>query len=244
MAEPSRWRRIFRFSLSGLLFVTLCVCGYFGSYRVGERSGAQDLYDESFFVKTYNIDDLLIEAETEAERDKLYSEAIAWIHSTVDPESWTVSGEQSCYIFKFPHELPTSFGLVVAQYGAAHDKVELAIKELRRRRLAEPTHRALGAVELLADHPAAQPVVLVSYPRSYPRTEGAVANRFADLTDELTQTWGAPSFVGKCTDRDFPSWSPAQSIAVWSQGDGQVYLAVQDRLMSGQAVVAGWHGDD
>jgi hypothetical protein len=241
MAASSRWRRLFRFSLGGLLFVTLCTCVYLGSHRVGERAGARQQYDESFVTKTYNIGDLLIEAQTPAQRDQVYADVIASIRSTISPQSWTVPGEHKCEIAEFP----SNASLVVSQFGKAHDQIPLVLKDIRRNQLQKSTAEALDEIEKLEQNSASEPAVLVSYPaKNDALFHGAIANRFADLTDELSANWGAPTFAGQCTDEGFPAWSAARSLATWPRGDGELYLAIQNSPGVGEAVVAGWQADD
>jgi hypothetical protein len=242
MTATLRWRRrLFRFSLSGLLLLTLATCVYLGSHRVGERAGAQQQYDESFFTKTYNIGDLLIEAETSAQRARAFAAVIASIRSTVSPQSWTAPGEHTCEIVEFP----SSASLIVSQYGKAHDQIPLVLKDIRRRQLQESTAQALDEIEKLEQDSASRPAVLVSYPaKNDAQFHGAIANRFADLTEELSANWGAPTFAGQCTDQGFPAWSAARSLATWSRDDGELYLAIQYSPGVGEAVVAGWQLGD
>jgi hypothetical protein len=245
MATLSRWRRLSRFSLGGLLFVTLCTCVYLGSYRVGNRVGAQQQYDESFFIKTYNINDLLIEAESPAQRDEILASTAERIRSTVSPQSWMQPGEPPAERRGEIAEMPAVGTLVVSQYGLAHDQIVQALKQLRRERLQASTEQALVAVAKLEQRSSAQPAVLVSYsPRNFAETRGALLNRFADLTEELTSRWGTPAFAGQCTDEGFPAWSAAQALVCWPRRGGDLYLAVQNTPGVGEAVVAGWHADN
>jgi hypothetical protein len=238
MAAAWRWRRLFRFSLGGMLFLTLATCVYLGSHRVGQRAGAQQQYDESFFVRTYNIDDLLIEAETPAKRDEILAATAARVRATVSPQSWTQPGEPRCELA----EAPTLGSLVVCQYGQAHDQIPRVLKAIRGEQLQASTEQALDEIGRLEERPGPEPAVLVSYsPRTFAQVRGAIENRFADLTEDLTARWGTPAFVGQCTDEGFPAWSAARSLVAWSRRGGEFYLAIQYSPGVGEAVVAGWH---
>ena len=68
MAGTERWRDLLCFNLAALMFVTLCVCGYLGSYRYGERAGAKQQYDELSFTKMCPVADFLIDTSGDAER--------------------------------------------------------------------------------------------------------------------------------------------------------------------------------
>lgn len=245
MAVVPLGRRLFRFSLGGLLFVTLATCVYLGSHRVGERAGAQRQYDESFFIKTYNIDDLLIEAESLAQRDEILSSTVARIRSTVSPQSWMRPGEPPAERRGELAEMPSGGTLAISQSGLAHDQILQVLNQIRRERLQASTEQALVEIEKLEQRSTTQPAVLVSYtPRNFAEIRGAILNRFADLTERLTSRWGTPAFAGQCTDEGFPAWSAAQSLVAWPRRGGDLYLAVQYSPGVGEAVVAGWHADN
>jgi hypothetical protein len=237
MSASSRLRRATRFSLGGLLFVTLCLCGYLGSHRAGERAGAQQRYDESYFVKTYSVADLVVEATTAETRSRIFAETTEWLKARVTPDRWGGDGDQTCEIQPFD----TNGSLIVAQFGFGQDAVAAALAEYRKERTARQAAAAVAKMEALDPRVAGAPIVVLNYPYKNPLAYGATELSYANLVTALTEKWGAPEYSGSCTETGFPAWSVAQSLAVWSRDGGETYLAVQDQPDIGRAIVAGRH---
>lgn len=61
METDNRTKGLFRFrySLGLLLFVTLCVCGYFGGYRAGFDAGKHEGSRPEMVAISYNVSDLI-----------------------------------------------------------------------------------------------------------------------------------------------------------------------------------------
>lgn len=235
-------KRLFRFSIGMMLFAMLCVSGYLGAHHAGARTGAKDRYDESYFVRVHTLADLMIERPDPQEREALYDEVIQLLQTTVAPKSWGVADAdgQICDIQQFS----TNAGLVISQYGYAHDQIDAALQAYRDRQLKAQTDKAAAEIEQLAADEQTDPVVLTRYSKNEPLALAAIELRYENAVRNLTERWGTPRFSGACTDAGFPLWSVAQSIAAWPKNGGEAYLAVQDLPESGRVLLAGWRPRD
>jgi hypothetical protein len=120
-------KRLFRFSLGTLLFAMLCACGYFGNYRAGQLAGTQDRYDQSHFMKAYDVFDVMADQPTTAHRQRRYREITEFLKRTVAPDSWKSDGQVTCEIYPFP----SVASLAIMQRGVVHDQVEVAMLKFR-----------------------------------------------------------------------------------------------------------------
>jgi hypothetical protein len=239
MAGRGRWSWLLQFNLATLMFVTLCVCGYLGSYRYGERAGAKQQYDESFFFKVYSLADLLIDTSSHDQRDKKLAEIAEKLTLTVAPTSWAAPAAQHGEIQVF---LPNG-SLVIGQYGAIHDQIVAAIDNLRRDGNRAHVEAALNDMGSL-DASTPEPIVLASFTLQDSLHSEAIKQRYESVIQGVEKQWGSPRFAGECTELGFPAWSVAQKIAVWSCNGGEAYVAVQDRPELGRVVLAGWREAD
>jgi hypothetical protein len=132
-----RPKRLFRFSLGTLLFAMLCACGYFGNYRAGQLAGTRDRYDQTHFMKTYDVSDLTVDLTTTAQRQQRYREIIGFLKRTAAPESWKSDGQMACEVYPFP----SVESLAIMQRGVVHDQIEAAMLKFRKE-LAKNSGRA------------------------------------------------------------------------------------------------------
>lgn len=240
MPEAVRWKRAFRFSLGSLMFVTLCVCGYFGGDRSGQLAGAQDRYDQSHFVRVYGLSDLLVDEPTPEAREHVLEEVTEHLKSTVAPDTWTSSDDGDGGIEAFP----AAGSLIIAQRGAVHDQIDRALSKFRDQRTQKSMDEALQAFESLVRNERRVPLVLSSPAAKESLALAAIEQRFENTVRRLESRWGNPKFNGKCTERGFPPWSVAQSMAMWNIRDGIAYVALQDWPDAGLSLVAGWRPGD
>lgn len=130
-----RLRPIFRFGVGTLLFAAVCACGYFGFHRIGRTAGAHQRYDKSVFTRAYLLADLMAVQESDAERDRLYEEASAYLKDRVAPGSWAgtspAAGEQFGRIFP----LRANRSLIISHRGAVHRQIEPALQRFREERM-------------------------------------------------------------------------------------------------------------
>lgn len=239
MAGTGWWRGLLRFNLAALMFVTLCVCGYLGSYRYGERAGAKQHYDESYFIKVYSLADLLFETPNEDQRDKHAAAIVEKLKSTVAPASWTAPDMQHGEIQVFPR----NGSLIIGQHGAVHDQIATAIEGLRSEGNRKQAEAAVKDIKSLGAEKH-EPIVLASFSSQDSLHLEAIKQRYESVVQGVEQQWGSPRFAGECTDIGFPAWSVAQKIAVWSSNGGEVYVAVQDQPELGRVVLTGWREVD
>jgi hypothetical protein len=240
MAESRRWRGLLRFNLAALMFVTLCVCGYLGSYRYGERAGAKQYYDESFFTKMYPLADLLIDTRSDAKRTEQAAAIIKQLQATVSPASWTAPDMQHGEIQWYPQ----TGALIVSQHGAVHDQLAPALENLRKDASRKLVEAAFKDIEPLGANTRHKPIVLVSFSSPDNLKHQAIEQRFESIVQGVEQHWGRPRFGGECTEVGFPAWAVAQKIAVWSSNDGEAYIALQEQPELGRVVLAGWREAD
>lgn len=105
------------------------------------------------------------------------------------------------------------------------------------------TDRVLEALDRAMANRSTAPVVQFSPPQTSTERDGSAAVCFENSVRIGSLQWGPPDLHAECTERGFPSWSLAHSIAVWDEGGGHVYLAVQSVPEVGEALIAGWHAD-
>jgi hypothetical protein len=239
MAESRRWRGLLRFNLAALMFLTLCVCGYLGSYRYGERAGAKKQYDESYFIKTYSLADLLIETSGDDDRDKQAAAIAEKLKSTVAPASWTAPDMPHGEIQVFPR----NGSLIIGQHGTVHDQIAAAIEKLRKDANQNHVETAVKGINSLGAK-SHEPIVLASFSSQDSLHREAIELRYESVMRGIEQQWGSPRFAGECTEVSFPTWSVAQKIAVWSSNGGLAFVALQDRPELGRVVLAGWREAD
>lgn len=234
-----RWhrQRLLRFSMGTLLFAMLAACIGLGSYAAGRHAGERQRSAETFSVKTYPIADLTAQESYKAARQRLLDEIKSHVKATVAPESWDPSHADG------RHGKLLAMGdasLAIRQNGAAHDQVIVALRKFRDERMGGQLAHAISLIESQAASENATPVVLLSFGSDPTLAVAAGATCFDNFVPRLTDAWGTPRFVGGCEERGFPNWSLGQSIAQWSQMNGDVYIAVQHQPNEGLALLGGW----
>jgi hypothetical protein len=126
-------RRLFHFSLGTLLWVMLCVCGYFGGFRAGQVAADRDRYAQLPTARVYDLADLTAGLPTTAHRQRLYRELTGYLEAAVPPDAWRQSGGVTCGI----HPFPATHSLAVLIPGPAHEHIAAALQRFRQQR-AEP----------------------------------------------------------------------------------------------------------
>jgi hypothetical protein len=147
MATPSRGNRVFRVSLAGLLFITLCACGFFAGYRRGYQNGGRDRRDTVYLV-SYPVGDLTAPpANAVAAAPIAPEKLIALLEAEVAPESWMSNGNGEGELQYFAK----NSSLIVSQTERGHAQTSLALSILRRLRLPPNSLQATEQAESLAD---------------------------------------------------------------------------------------------
>jgi hypothetical protein len=136
-------KRLFRFSLGTLLFAMLCACGYFGNYRAGQLVGTQDRYDQTHFMKAYDVSDVMVDLSTTAQRQQRYREITEFLKRTVAPDSWKSEGHVTCEIYLFP----SVESVAIMQRGAVHDQIEAAMRKFREELAKKADRASVSAAE-------------------------------------------------------------------------------------------------
>ena len=241
---PARvnFKRLFRFSLGTLLFVMLCVCGYFGGYRRGFDDGKEERRVTTVVVMTYPVSDLITpldEPDTPQLRQNAMDQLIDLIVTTVEHESWLENSTGEGEIQPFP----ANNSLVISQTGRVHDQIAELFAQLRKLRTEVDVKETIPLLQTLASTERQQSVTLRKLAGNSQGQDG-IELLFDSAVANIADRWGAPEFHGAATDRDFPPWSAAQQMATWPKGDGVAYIAVQDDAQDGRVLQAGWHSDE
>ena len=235
----ARWhpQRLLRFSMGTLLLTMLAACIGLGIYAAGRHAGERQRAAETFSVKTYPIADLTVQESDKAARQRLLDEIKSHVKATVAPESWgppRIDGRKGAL------QAMGDASLAIHQSGAAHDQVVAALRSFRDERMGDQLAHAIALIESQAAGENAEPIVLLSFGSDPTLARAASATCFDNFVPRLTNVWGTPRFVGGCEERGFPSWSLGQSIAQWSQINGDVYIAVQHEPTEGLVLLGGW----
>jgi hypothetical protein len=114
---PNTSRPRLQFAIRSLLFVVLCVAGFFAGFRVGYDRGAEKRRSEDFSTKVYSVSDF-----TSAD------EMISTIIRTIDMESWQDVGGPG----KIQGAPDDPASVVIYQTGANHNSIERLLADLRK----------------------------------------------------------------------------------------------------------------
>ena len=121
-------RRLLRFSLGTLLWITLCTCGYFGAYRAGRLAAERDKYNELPTARVYDVSDIVADLPGPA-RDRNYRELCAHLQAALPADAWRSSSAVPCGV----HPFGATRAVAVLQRGAAHNQIAAALESFRRR---------------------------------------------------------------------------------------------------------------
>lgn len=156
MATPSRGKRVFRVSLAGLLFITLCACGFFAGYRRGYQNGGRDRQDTVYLI-SYPVGDLTAPPANGGAPAPISPEKlVSLLQSEVAPESWMSNGKGNGELQYFAQ----NSSLIISQSERGHEHVLTALSILRRLQLTANSPEAREQAESLAD---ASPAPLASH---------------------------------------------------------------------------------
>jgi hypothetical protein len=146
MTTPSREKRVFRVSLAGLLFITLCACGFFAGYRRGYQNGGHDRQGQHYLVM-YPVTDLTSPPARSGSPASISPEKlIALLQAEVAPESWETNGRGEGIL---SYSTKNS-GLIVNQSERGHEQISMALALVRRLRLTANSPEAGEQAESLA----------------------------------------------------------------------------------------------
>jgi hypothetical protein len=129
MPQRLRIHRLVHFSLGALLWVTLCTCGYFGSYRAGQLAAQRDEFNALPTARVYDVSDIMADLPSPL-RDRTYRELCAHLRAALPPEAWASDTATKCGV----HPFGATHAVAVLQRGPAHDQIAAALEEFRRGR--------------------------------------------------------------------------------------------------------------
>jgi hypothetical protein len=153
VATPSQGKRVFRVSLAGLLFITLCACGFFAGYRRGYQNGGRDRR-ETVYLISYPVGDLTAPPANGGSFAPIAPEKlVSLLQAEVAPESWMTSGKGDGELQYFAQNA----SLIVSQSQRGHEHVSTALSILRRLRLTAKSPEAREQAESLVDAAPAPP---------------------------------------------------------------------------------------
>lgn len=234
-------RRTLRFGVGTLLFLMLCLGGYLTGYRLGEdekQTQAQQVaHNTVIYSQVYDVGDLLSFDPHARAQASDFDDLIFLILTTVASETWVENGGPSAEIRPFP----TNKSIVVSNTRAVHDEIADLLEQLRRSAYELDPDELMTAVREASARKQQSPQMVKLYTLTSDDVHRIVSGHFDSGLELLTKRLGRPAAVYSSDRDDFPTWIAAQRVAVWPQGNGRLYWALQDALPQGEAVVAGWH---
>ncbi|WP_425395363.1 hypothetical protein [Aeoliella sp.] len=234
MASKKAW---FRFGIGTLLFLTACVAGYFTGYRYGVEEKQQQIRRTTVVTTTYNVGDLLSFDKDASVASADFDSLIDLIVSTVNSEKWVENGGPVNEIRPFPGHK----SLVITCDLETHDQTADLLEQLRRGAYELDTEDLMAAVRDASARKQATPHAVKLYSALNPDVHRIVSGHYDSGLEVLKKRLGRPEATYTLDTEDFPTWIAAQKVAVWKKGDGKLYLALQDVMPEGEAVVVGWH---
>ncbi|QDU54115.1 hypothetical protein [Aeoliella mucimassa] len=237
MAKRRTW---LRFSLGTLLFLMFCTAGFFAGYHYGVTEKQQAIRSTTLANVVYDVGDIVSQDPDAVVGIEAFDGLTALIHSTISSEIWAVNGGPMSNV----HPFPSNKSLVVVCDLNTHDQIAELLEQLRRGiyKLDEAELMA-SARESLA-RKQASPRIVKLFTNSNKNLHRLVSVHYDSGLEILTKQYGRPDGVYTLESDRFPTWIAAQQVAFWKQGEGYLYLALQDALPEGEAVVVGWHQND
>ena len=130
-------RRWIRFSLRGLLFLVLCVCGFFAGYRFGYdggyRQGQRYRSSEDFVTKTYDVRELVTTYGPTSDGSLVpdFDSLIELVKNAIEPDSWDDVGGLGSIV---PYEgSEQKYKIVIRQNAYGHEEITRLFESMRRR---------------------------------------------------------------------------------------------------------------
>jgi hypothetical protein len=234
MATRRRW---WSFGVGTLLFLMACVAGYLSGFRLGADEKRTQARKQAFYSAVYDVGDLVSLDPNATVGASDFDELIELIISTVASETWVENGGPEAEIRPFP----TNKSLVVSNTGAVHEQIADLLAQLRRTAYELDPEHVMSAVRESSARKLATPRIVKLYQTMNPHVHRIVEGHFDSGLELLTKRLGKPTSNFSLEDISFPTWIAAQRVAVWKQGDGKLYWALQDVLPEGEAVVVGWY---
>lgn len=119
--------RLLHFSLGTLFWLTLCTCGYFGSYRAGQVAAERDKFNSLPTARVYDVSDIVADLPGPL-RDRTYRALCEHLKASLPADEWRTRAGLPCGV----HPFGATQAIAVLQRGPAHEKIAAALESFRR----------------------------------------------------------------------------------------------------------------
>ncbi|MCO6045971.1 hypothetical protein NG895_18890 [Aeoliella sp. ICT_H6.2] len=228
-----------RFGIGTLLFLMACTAGYLTGFRFGVEEKQEQVRQQTVSTRIYDVGDL-VSLDPDAQVSLAdFDSLVDLIVSTVASDSWVENGGPAGEIRPFPKNK----SLVVSASGAVHDDLSDLLSQLRRGAYELDPQQLMAVVREISARKLATPHAVKLYNASNSSVHQLVSGHYQSGLALLTKRLGKPQAAYTLDTKEFPTWIAAQQVAVWKQGDSKLFLAHQDVLPEGEALVVGWYED-
>jgi len=117
-------RRWLQFGIGTLLFVMLCVAGFFAGYRRGFYSGQEAKGRTRLYAKAYYVKDII---DTSTTARTAGTRLVSYIEASIAPRSWNTNGGPGALSY---YEQNTT--IVVSNVQDVHNQIADALTQIRR----------------------------------------------------------------------------------------------------------------
>jgi len=127
-----------QFGIGTLLFVTLCVAGFFAGYRRGFYSGQEAKSRDAIYAKAYDVKDIISASPTASTAGATLT---SYLEATIMPRSWAANGGPGALSY-----YETNHTIVISNNQEVHDQIADTLKQVR---LLQQQGRAREAESIL-----------------------------------------------------------------------------------------------
>lgn len=228
-----------RFGIGTLLFLMACTAGYLTGFRFGVEEKQEQVRQQTVSTRIYDVGDL-VSLDPDAQVSLAdFDSLVDLIVSTVASDSWVENGGPSGEIRPFPKNK----SLVVSASGAVHEELSDLLAQLRRTAYELDPEELMATVREVSARKLGTQRTVKAYSVANPHVRQIVSGHYDSGLELLTKRLGSPDETYTLDSNEFPTWIAAQKVAVWKKESGKLYLAHQDVLPEGEALVVGWYED-
>lgn len=244
--------RVFRVSLAGLFVLMTCVAGFFAGFYYGQIEKSRQHYLKTMVEVDYQIADLVDSSEQKPH--ETVAALVELITSTISHDQWKLNGGENTIEGYPTKEIPLPWSaptLCVSATGAVHDEISELLSQLRRFSGEIDIDDIVPPLQtIISSQDASRCQIIRAYQKNH-RNSQRMSQQFASAVETLSNLWGKPEFSGSCTDKNFPQWSAAQSIATWPRNGGIAFVEVREMQVGietqqkdCQCIAVGWQPNE
>jgi hypothetical protein len=123
MAMDQCRRRWLQFGIGTLLFMTLCVAGFFAGYRRGFYSGQEAKSRTRVYAKAYYVKDII---DTSPTASTAAPSLMSYIEASIGPRSWNTNGGPGALSY-----YENNMTIVASNTQDIHDQIADTLKQIR-----------------------------------------------------------------------------------------------------------------